>query len=206
MLKIILIFVYLAYTLHAVGQSSNNCEINLSVENNTYYKHFFVKVTREANFILIQYKIRVKENSEEREYDTNTIKTRQEFLQIRNISPKNDSLSKVLDTLDSLYLAYTTYRIDTLILIRDSFPKFNNIIDKLLITSTDSLQNSRQIYLDATSFTFKLKTKDKQRTVYANSVNKNNHPQLAEFVAETMDLYRSIKNSEFLDRKSTAGY
>ena len=108
--------------------------------------------------------------------------------------------------MDSLYQTYTTYRIDTLKLIKDSFPEFNKIINKLLITSTDTLQNSGHIYLDGTSFKFKLKTNEEERIVYANSVNKNNHPQLAEFVAAIMELYRIKKNNDFLDRKSTAGY
>jgi len=204
--KIILNIIFFLSALTTVGQSSENCEINLRVENRTYYKQFFVNLKRDQNSILIQYKIRVKENSEEREKDTNTIKVRQDFLKIKNVSPQNDSLVNVLDTLDSLYLAYTTYRVDTLQLSTKLVPEFNKMIDNLLITSTDSLQNSGHIYLDGTSFTFKINTENERRTVYANSVNKNNHPQLAEFVASMMQLYRDRKRNDFLDRKSTAGY
>lgn len=204
--RIILIIIFVISSLISVGQSSKNCEINLRVENRTYYRQFFVNLKRDQNFILIQYKIRVKENSEEREKDTNTVRVRQDFLKIKNVSPQNDSLVKVLDALDSLYLAYTTYRTDTLQLSTGLFPEFNKMIDNLLITSTDSLQKSGHIYLDGTSFTFKIKTETELRTVYANSVNKNNHPQLAEFVASMMQLYRDRKRNDFLDRKSTAGY
>ena len=206
MQKIILSIVCFFCVLSAFAQTSTDCEIKFRVENRTYYRQFFVDVKRDQNSIFIQYRIRVKENDEEREKDTNTIKVRQDFLKIKNISPKNDSLLKVLDALDSLYLAYTTYRIDTLKLVRDSFPEFNCIIDNIFKTSTDSLQNSGQIYLDGTSFTFKLKNLGKVRTVYANSVSKTNHPLLAEFVAATMELYRTRKNNIFLDRRSTAGY
>lgn len=204
--KIILNTIFFLSALTTVGQSSENCEINLRVENHTYYKQFFVNLKRDQNSILIQYKIRVKENGEERERDRNTIKVRQDFLKIKNVSPQNDSLVKVLDALDSLYLAYTTYRVDTLQLSTKFFPEFNKMIDNLLITSTDSLQNSGHIYLDGTSFTFKINSENERRTVYANSVNKSNHPQLAEFVASMMHLYRDRKRNDFLDRKSTAGY
>ena len=198
--------VFFLSTLIAIGQSSKNCEINLRVENRTYYKQFFVNLKRDENSILIQYKIRIKENGEDREKDTSTIKARQDFLKIKNVSPQNDSLVKVLNALDSLYLTHTTYRVDTLQLLIESFPEFNKMIDKLLITSTDTLQNSGHRYLDGTSFIFKINFEKTLRTVYANSMNKNYHPQLAEFVAAMMELYRNRKSNDFLDRKSTAGY
>jgi hypothetical protein len=204
--KFILNTIFFLSALATLGQSSANCEINLRVENRAYYRQFFINLKRDQNLVLIEYKIRVKENSEEREKDTNTIKVRQDFLKIKNVTPQNDSLLKVLDALDSLYLAYTTYRVDTLQLSTKYFPEFNKIIDNLLITPTDSLENNGQIYLDGTSFTFKINTQNEQRTVYANSVDKNNHPQLAEFVASVMQLYRDRKRNDFLDRKSTAGY
>jgi hypothetical protein len=206
MIKPYLVVCLFLFSLTLVGQSSKNCEINLRVENRTYYKQFFVKLIRDKTSILIEYKIRIKENNEQRENDPRTIRAREDILRIKNLTPQNDSFLRALDKLNSIYLDYTAYRTDTLKLLISSFPTLNKIIDNLLITPTDSLQESGHVYLDGTSFTFEIKTKSGLRTVYANSVNKNNYRQLSEFVNATMEVYRSTKKNDFLDRSSTAGY
>jgi hypothetical protein len=206
MKRLIIILYTLGTFIPSFGQNLENSEINIRVENHTYYKQFFVNVKRDSSIFFLEYKIRQSDNNAEREKNPTTIRLREDFLKIKNVSPTNDSLIKVLDGLDSIYLAFTTFRSDSLILSRKSFPEFDTLMDKLFFTPTDSLQNSGHIYLDGTSFVFRLTNKGGTRKVYANSINKNNHLQLAEFMAVTMELYRNIKKNDFLDRKSTAGY
>lgn len=208
MKKTILLFLSLFFTSFIYGQVSETAEINFRVENHTYYKQFLVKIKRTKDDICIEYKIRMNENGQLRENDTATKRIRNELANIKNINPENDSLLSALNALDSIYIAFTSFRVDSIHLSINSIPEYNKLIDQILITPTDSLQkeNKDKIYLDATSFTFKIKTENKFRTVYARAINKNNYPQLAEFVAATMALYRDNKKNNFLDRKATMGY
>ncbi len=206
MLRLYIFLFFLFSTFSSFGQNLTNCEIDIRVENRTYYKQFFVTVNRVDTNILIKYKIRLSDNYQLREKDTSTLRIRDNFSKIKNVSPDNDTLLKVLDELDSVFLAYTTFRADSLILPRSLYTDYDNLIDNLFTTSPDSLQNSGHIYLDGTSFVFKLTDDKITRKVYANSINKDNHPQLAEFMSATMKLYRDIKKNDFLDKKSTAGY
>ncbi len=170
------------------GQILETSEINIRIENSTYYKQFFVNIKRDSNRVYLEYKIRQAANNSEREKDSNIIRLRENLKKVTNKSPTNDSFIKLLDSLDSIYLAYTTFRIDTLIISRKSFGKYDILMDRLFITQTDSLQNSGHTYLDGTSFVFRMIYKGQKRKVYANSINTNNHPQLAEFMAATMCL------------------
>lgn len=131
---------------------------------------------------------------------------RQYLLSIKNYVPQNDSVMNGLNAIDSMLLVHTSYRVDTLLLVRDSFAEYNTIIDELLIANTDSIYNSGHVYLDATSFIFKIKQGNNLSTIYGYSVNNHNYPLLAKYVFAIMQLYRSRKNDTFLDKSSTAGY
>ena len=202
-------FIILFYFIGFYSSNAQNLEntaINIRIENGTYRRQFFVDIHRDTSSIFIKYKIRVSEDREKMQNDPVMIKVRKNLAKIKKPSPQNQRYVKLLYELDSIHIALTTFRVDSLLLSGKLFPEYDKMIDSLFATPTDSLQNSGHIYLDGTSFIFKLTNGRNTRKVYANSINKDNHPQLAAFMVETMALYRRLKNDIFLDRYSTAGY
>ena len=142
----------------------------------------------------------------ELEADTNTIRYRHILDSVKNFNPNNDTVKTYLEKLDLIYLAYTLYDTDSIIVLNNENKNYVKLIQEVLKSPTEVLENKNHIVLDGTRMNFILTNNDIIRTVYAHSPTSTSNPILYKLITETTSLYRKNKMNNFLSEKRTNGY
>lgn len=154
--------------------------------------------------LIFKFKNRLRQT--ELEADTNTGKYRQILETVKNFTPDNDTVKTYLAKLDSIYIAYTIYDSDSLIISNYKNENYLKLIREALNSPTEILENKNHMVLDGTSMKFTMTNNGISRTVYARSPTLTSNPILYKLVTETTALYRKNKKNGFLTKHNTYGY
>ena len=183
--------------------------INIRATTSVAGKEFFVDIFRDKDKIKVLYKIK-ESVSNKHDADTTLMNYRKFLLSNKNLTPQNNTVSFYLEKMDSINQMYTTYQVDSLEFNRTENKEFDKLLNSILSSSSEILENQSAnksyLILDGTIMRFKLTDHKNSRIVYAYSPNSTTYPLLTNLVKQSMDLYRHIKNNDFLSVEKTSGH
>lgn len=183
-------------------------EINIRAENQTYAKLFYIDIIRNEDYLKFTFRIRTGKRYDELDKDTTILFFQEQIQKLieKGTDLRNDTLINYAHKLDSIHYLYTVFKTDSLILNRSSYKEYDSLITETFNTPSDEFEKEKRIVLDGTSFTFNLLNKYSNRKIYAHSPNINSYPLLALLISKSTEIYRSVKQNDFLDKRSMAGY
>ena len=207
MKRILFLFFTLFFFKRTVfGQNSVDARILLRATTSVAGGEYFIDILPQYVSTKIIFKLKNRMRQFELEADTNTIRYRHILDSVKNFNPNNDTVKTYLEKLDLIYLAYTLYDTDSIIVLNNENKNYVKLIQEVLKSPTEVLENKNHIVLDGTRMNFILTNNDIIRTVYAHSPTSTSNPILYKLITETTSLYRKNKMNNFLSEKRTNGY
>ena len=207
MKNIILFLIFSLLTFFSEGQETTSSGINIRATTSVAGKEFFVDIFRNKDKIKVLYKIK-EMTSNKRDADTTLMNYKKVLLSNKNLTLQNNTVSFYLEKMDSINQMYTTCWVDSLAFNRTEHKDFDNLLNSILSSSSEVLENKSanksHLILDGTVMRFKLTDNNNSRIVYAYSPNSATYPLLTNLVKQSMELYRQIKNNDFLSVEKQA--
>ena len=195
-----------SFTLTILGQNNKNSSIFLRATTSVAGGEYFIDILPSNYNTKLIFKIKKRIRQSELEADTNTVRYRQILKSVKNFIPTNDTVKTYLAKLDSIYIAYTLYDTDSLIVTNSKNENYLKLIQEVLNSPTEILENKNHFVLDGTRMNFTLTNNGISRTVYAHSPTLTSNPSLYKLITETTALYRMNKRNNFLNKRRTYGY
>lgn len=204
--KIFVVVTLLFYQLTIFAQPSNNSRILLRATTSVAGGEYFIDILSNDDSTKVIFKLKKGMKQSEFEADTNTIRIRQILKSVKNVVPYNDTIKIFSLKLDSIFIAYTNYDYDSLTISNSKYEYYDKLIQEVLNSPTEILENRNHVVLDGITMSFQLTKKDITRTIYARSPKLASNPVLYNLITETTDLYRRSKKNDFLNKNRTSGY
>lgn len=204
--KIYFLLVIISFSLVTLGQNKDISKIFIRATTEVAGREYFIYILTGNDSTKVIFKLKERVLQSQLEADTNTNVYTQMIKSVRNFTPDNDTVRTYLHKLDSLYTAYTLYSNDSIIVANSKDEDYINLIQEVLISPSEVLENKSHFVLDGTTMTFMLTKSNVTRTVYAHSPTPTSNPLLYRLITETTELYRRNKGNNFLTKSRTSGY
>jgi hypothetical protein len=203
-------FVLFLSSDYVFSQDLKGKRINLQASTSVNGTNFFLETSCSESKIKI--KIKVKDS-----VSMNTLKSDSTYKIVLNCinrlnsDPKNNTLMNYFKKVDSAIKANTVYRIDSVYVTYNQFPKYKKLLNDLFSSSLIKLENrennKNRIILDGTQMEFMFLQNDSTLfTAHAHSPTKLSHPLLFDYLITTLGIYRKEKLNTSLTKERTSGY
>lgn len=208
MMRILFVFLALISFNTNILSQNNPSSIHLRAITSVSGGEYLIDILPFNDSIKLIFRIKKSIKQSKLEKDTNTIKIRQTLKSVKDFRPNNDTVKTNLLKLDSLYMAYTHYDIDSLLISNSKNEAYIELVHEVLNTSAEILENkiNNRYVFDGVKMIYKLTNNGISQTVYAYSPTITSYPLLYKLVTETTALYRLNKKNNFLNKSRTSGY
>lgn len=208
MMRILFVFLALISFNTNILSQNNPSSIHLRAITSVSGGEYLIDILPFNDSIKLIFRIKKSIKQSKLEKDTNTIKIRQTLKSVKDFRPNNDTVKTNLLKLDSLYMAYTHYDIDSLLISNSKNEAYIELVHEVLNTSAEILENkiNNRYVFDGVKMIYKLTNNGISQTVYAYSPTITSNPLLYKLVTETTALYRLNKKNNFLNKSRTSGY
>ena len=202
---ILLLLLLIATIVDGYGQLIKEKQIEIVASASIDGTEFFIKITPGKDRTKITFKIRdsISVNLDrDKAYYTH----RNYLLSMNSIDLKNDTVVNYLSILKAITEKYSFYSEDSVEIVNTDYKGYLHLIDEVLNTATDRLENKNRLFLDGINISFTLKDKDSTRKANAHSPTAESHPLLYELLTGSTSIYRLAKKNDFLDKRKLFGY
>jgi hypothetical protein len=211
MLRPLLIIAFISVFNIAGAQNINDdFKIDITASDTFEGTNLLINIRKRADSIKIIYKLRDSINYKGMFKDKRYNELSKYMAYPLNIKTGRDSMRMIDHELDSINEKYTHYSIDSLLISTHFMPLYTKLLDEVVLTNTDSLENKKKNVdrhvMDGVDFYFDIKIGDAERTLQAQSPNQDSHPILYQLLEQTLDVYRKTKVNMFLSRGRTDHY
>ncbi|HEV7330667.1 MAG TPA: hypothetical protein VGN63_06485 [Flavisolibacter sp.] len=203
----ILFLLFTLLVFSSVGQENSVCGIFIRATTSVSGGEYFINILERGHSFQIIYQFKDSTSKKVNE-DASVISVRNSLAAVEDLRPDNDTVKKLVLTLDSLYQTYTSYSRDSLSITYEEKPSYVVLFQKVLASSVEELENNNRnrIVLDGTRMKFIISNKGETKTVYVNSPSIETNPVLYSLLRETLNLYRQRKGNILLTEQRTSGY
>jgi hypothetical protein len=189
----------------AQGQQNHERSITVRLYNMTSGKELFIISTFQDDQVKLVYKSKDSVSVKFVE-DAELKALNHEFGSVKNKTPQNDTLVRVVWAMDSIHRAYTYYSSDSITVSLADNCAYQVLYQRMFGATDSVLQGRRRIVLDGSSLIITFRDRLGKRVVYAQAPDAKSSPLLHAFITVSLELYRQKKPDGVLNKKRTIGY
>jgi len=202
------ILLFLLFSINKLfSQEDLNAKLYVRATTSVSGQEFYIDILCSNSETKLLFRIKTHFNDNKFNKDKAVLSYRQLLESPKYLDIANDTVKLYINKLDSIARSYTDYDTDSLIISNSKHKDYINLIDEILNSPIDKLNDSlNRVVIDGTSFKVEILKNGQNSIVFSRSPDLKSNPYIYRLISESMNLYRSYKANNFLDKRRTSGY